>query len=174
MLLAQALLRAAIKKVAVAGGVSLLEDGRMRLKVSNRKKVSAGLRVRISEAEYPVQKPATPFCLRISRAISAVEGAVTSWGDVLCRPELGEDGGDCAFNNAAACFFVTIFATGVVRSFVRLPAMKPIVNSSMAVRMTGDDFLLRVIILLWRRKLYARKKRNESAIVFPVSCKTPA
>lgn len=51
-----------MRKVADGGGFSLLERGNnKRLKVSKRKKVREGLRVRIKEAEYPDQKPETPF-----------------------------------------------------------------------------------------------------------------
>lgn len=54
---AMALLTAAIKKVTLAPGSSLLERGRHRLKNSYRKKVMDGLSVRTKEAEYPDQNP---------------------------------------------------------------------------------------------------------------------
>ena len=76
-----------------------------------------GFSVRISEAEYPDQKPCIPFSSRIEVAISETEGSAS------LDPERAE-------TIEAICFLVTIFAIGVVKPFEQAPANAPTANSS--------------------------------------------
>lgn len=94
------------------------------MKLSKRKKVRDGLRVKTNEAEYPDQKPAKPFSDLIWRAIERV--------DVSRDLKVGERPATIDKD----CFRVTILAIGVVISFVRAPAMKPTLSSSK----TGRSF----------------------------------
>lgn len=92
------------------------------------------------------------------------------WVGFLAFEGFGEDGGDRDAVNAAACFRVTIFERGVVISLVKLPATNPTPSSSS----TGSDFPFPLArSLRSRKKLYTRKKKNESVIVFPVSGTRP-
>lgn len=77
--------------------------------------------------------------------------------------------------SAEVCFLVTMLEIGVVRSFVNDPEMKPMASSSKTGSTTAAFPSLEVLaaILLCRRKVYARKNRKESAMVFPVSCNNP-
>lgn len=113
-----ALLRAAIKNVVLVLGSSRLDCWRsIRLKVSCKKNVMLGFRVRISEAEYPDQNPRMPFSERIEDAISATVGSVAFDPD---RAEIID----------AVCFRVTMFAMGVVKNFEHAPAIEPKASSS--------------------------------------------
>lgn len=76
-----------------------------------------GLRVRIREAEYPDQKPCSPFSLRIEEAISEVVGSARLVDER-------------AAIIVAVCFRVTMLAIGVVKNFEHAPAIVPTANSS--------------------------------------------
>src|SRR5438045_1394038 len=79
----------------------------------------------------------------------------------------------CAEAMTDAWFRVTMLEIGVVSNLAKLPARNPTPNSSRAGKAASKEALFRAAILLDLIKLYARKKRNESAIVFPVSANTP-
>jgi hypothetical protein len=92
---AAALLRAANKKVVAGEGFERFSrDSRVYFNTSFKKNVIDGLSVRINVAEYPDQNPLRPFSDLICAAISLV-----------------------FLFDAAVCFLVTIFASGVVKSF---------------------------------------------------------
>lgn len=86
-----------------------------------------------------------------------------------------DESADLVDVRADVCFLVTMLEIGVVSSFVKLPAMKPMPSSSRTGSTTAasEPPTLLAATLRCLRKLYTRKKRNESAIVLPVSCINP-
>lgn len=76
-----------------------------------------GFRVRMREAEYPDQKPCSPFSSRMEAAISDTVGSTA------LEPVRAEA-------MAAVCLRVTMLEIGVVKNFEQAPARAPIANSS--------------------------------------------
>ena len=150
---------AARRKVIRAPGLSRFALGttsRRRALCSSM--VIEGFRVRIRLAEYPDQKPCTPFSRLISHAISLV---LESGGMVV---------EDSCFIIAAVCFRVTICWMGVVKNLEKAPARTPTPISSSAGKLRP---LSRASSLFCRTYEYARKNRKLSATPLRASGTTP-
>ena len=70
---------------------------------------------------------------------------------------------------STVCFRVTIICSGVVNALASAPAIMPISNSSC----TGNPFFPPLFNLFCLKKVYARKKRNASAMLLTTSYSTP-